>query len=139
MRSPSEWVESNPSSIEFDYSIELKEANLKMPRFTITRRHDLKNALENLNFLFEKDANLGDITGSAILEVNQMTHVATIEVNEEGIQVAAATYVTLVARPSSDKPLELDLSQPFAFFLRFHPTGQNLVIGKVDRLNGTVN
>ncbi|XP_017050348.1 serine protease inhibitor 42Dd [Drosophila ficusphila] len=103
----------------FARPLEAKEVFVKLPRFKIEFRDELKEPLEKLGIreLFTDKSDLGglfaDKSGG---KVSQVSHKAFLEVNEEGAEAAAATSVAVTNRAGFSMFFVAD--HPFAFVIR---------------------
>ncbi|XP_016940901.3 serine protease inhibitor 42Dd [Drosophila suzukii] len=103
----------------FARPLEAREVYVKLPRFKIEFRDELKETLEKLGIreLFTDNSDLsglfGDKSGG---KVSQVSHKAFLEVNEEGAEAAAATSVAVTNRAGFSMFFVAD--HPFAFVIR---------------------
>jgi serpin B len=55
-----------------------------------------------------------------------------VDVNEQGTEAAAATYVVMAASPlRPPEPIEFRVDRPFLFLIVDKPTGTVLFVGRV--------
>lgn len=110
-----------------------KTLELGIPKFQASSRVDLKDSLKSLgmNSLFSGDADLGQISNSRSLYVNQVIHKASVEVNEEG---AVATSVNVVSVISKTKAEKVVFDRPFIFVIRDKKSGIILFMGRISQL-----
>ncbi|XP_016978687.1 uncharacterized protein LOC108044262 [Drosophila rhopaloa] len=105
--------------VGFARPLEAKEVYVKLPRFKIEFRDELRETLEKLGIreLFTDNSDLsglfGDKSGG---KVSQVSHKAFLEVNEEGAEAAAATSVSVTNRAGFSVFFVAD--HPFAFVIR---------------------
>ena len=102
---------------------------LSMPRFRAALpTTSLKSQLQALGIsqAFDARANLEGITRGR-LNVDDVVHAATIDVDESGARAAAAT--ALVLTPPAAPP-SITLNRPFLFWLRNVRTGAPIVMGR---------
>jgi serpin B len=116
--------------------------HLFMPRFGIDTRADLVATLEALGMRLAFDPSTADFTGIASppegpLYVSRVIHQANIDVDEEGVEAAAATAVGMATGgsgcgpPHPLKTITLRLDHSFLFFVRDLQTGAILFMGRV--------
>ena len=114
--------------------------NLSMPRYGIDTRADLVAMLEALGMRLAFDPSTADFTGIATppegpLYVSGVIHQANIDVDEKGVEAAAATAVVAdtggCTGPGPAKQITLRLDRPFLFVLRDVQTGAILFMGRV--------
>ncbi len=107
------------------------EMKLSMPRFEFNTDIDLKTALTAMGapLVFDRDlADLGGITTSERLYVNQALHKAYLKVDEQGTKAAA---VSIIGIAFTSMPMEIHIDHPFLFIIRDKPTGTLLFMGRV--------
>ncbi|EDW89104.1 serine protease inhibitor 42Dd [Drosophila yakuba] len=105
--------------VGFARPLDAKEVYLKLPRFKIEFRDELKEALEKLGIreLFTDKSDLsGLLADKSGGKVSQVSHKAFLEVNEEGAEAAGATSVAVTNRAGFSTFLVAD--HPFAFVIR---------------------
>jgi serpin B len=114
--------------------------NLSMPRFGIDTRAELAAMLEALGMRLAFSPSTADFTGIATppegpLYVSAVVHQANIDVDEKGVEAAAATAVVMstggCTGPGPAKEITLRLDRPFLFVLRDVQTGAILFMGRV--------
>ncbi|MBR5757584.1 MAG: serpin family protein, partial [Thermoguttaceae bacterium] len=114
------------------------EMMLSMPKFAAKFDVDMNPVLKKMGVrdAFDRDsadfsamAANGAKRGNDALYVDQVLQSATIKVNEEGTEAAAATGVLLGAMglPSY---VNLTIDRPFVYFVRENTTGQIVFIGR---------
>jgi serpin B len=81
----------------------------------------MKDAFDNADF--------SGITGSRDLAISQVVHQATVTVDEEGTEAAAATGIAFYQ--SAERPVNLTIDRPYVFLIRDHLTGSILFAGRV--------
>ena len=81
---------------------------------------------------FGNGADFSGMTKEEPLFISDVLHKATITVDEEGTEAAAATAV-IMARSSIpiNEPISLVLDRPFMFSIMHNPTGTVLFMGRV--------
>jgi len=110
-----------------------KKVNLYLPRFKYDYKKKLKEILSimGMGIAFTDDADFSNISDLSLL-INEVTHQAFIETNEEGTEAAAATVVDVgVTSAGPDDPVLLDVNRPFIYFIRETSTNSILFMGKV--------
>jgi serpin B len=109
--------------------------NLTMPRWDFRTRLDLKALLSELGMPTAFDAEAAELEGmtaEADLYLTHVLHEATITVDEDGTEAAAATGVVVgVTSAPPEPPAEVVLDQPFLFVVHDLPTGTPLFVGRV--------
>lgn len=110
-----------------------KKINLYLPRFKYDYKKTLKEILSNMGMgiAFTDNADFSNISDLSLL-INEVTHQAFIETNEEGTEAAAATVVDVgVTSAGPDDPVLIDVNRPFIYFIRETSTNSILFMGKV--------
>jgi len=115
---------------------ELRDVQLKLPKFTIRQSIDLKNVLQQLGLqkMFSNSANFSRMATDP-LKVSDAVHEAYIKVNENGTEAAAATgfkMVFLSASMPDPDPISFIADHPFIFAIVHKPTSAIAFIGKVN-------
>ncbi|XP_043241719.1 leukocyte elastase inhibitor-like isoform X1 [Amphibalanus amphitrite] len=108
--------------------------NIKMPRFKLDERIDLKRVLHTMGLkdLFDPGkADLSRISRGGNLHVTDAIHKAVIEVNEEGTVASAVTAIKIGYRRLGPKPPPFVVDRPFFFALFDAGTGLTLFVGRV--------
>lgn len=114
------------------------EMMLSMPKFAAKFDVDMNPVLKKMGVRDAFDRDAADFSamaangakrGDDALYVDQVLQSATIKVNEEGTEAAAATGVLLGAMglPSY---VNLTIDRPFVYFIRENTTGQVVFIGR---------
>jgi serpin B len=104
---------------------------VEMPRFRVTMSLDLKDALQHLGVadLFESPAcDLTGINPDAQLFVSGAFHQTFVDVNERGVEAAAATAIVI---GDEFGPMRVVVDEPFYFLMRDRATGAPLFVGHV--------
>lgn len=105
-------------------------ADVTLPKFSITSELDLIPVLRALGVTdaFDPLADLSRIDGRKDLFVSAVVHQATVDVDEQGTEAAAATaaVVSLSSRPPS-----IVIDKPFLLAIRDDATGAILFTGRV--------
>jgi serpin B len=109
--------------------------NLEMPKFDFETTINANDPLKALGMENAFDPDHSDFRGMADVEDLHITDVlqkATITVDEEGTEAAAATAVIvgLESAPIGE-PISLVIDRPFLFFIQHQPTGTILFMGRV--------
>jgi len=110
-----------------------QKVNFYLPRFKYDYKKKLKEILSNMGMgiAFTDNADFSNISDLSLL-INDVTHQAFIETNEEGTEAAAATVVDVgVTSAGPDDPVLLDVNRPFIYFIRETTTNSILFMGKV--------
>lgn len=110
--------------------------NLEMPKFDFETSTNAKEPLSALGMAeaFQSDAaDFSGITDVEDLFISDVLHKATITVDEEGTEAAAATVVIIRAEsaPEPEEPISLVIDRPFLFMIQHQPTGTILFMGRV--------
>jgi serine protease inhibitor len=116
------------------------DLRLLMPKFSIETRATLNDTLEAAGMPLAFDLGSADFTGIHVPEdpldrayISKVVHQANIDVDERGVEAAAATAVGMATGggPSPLKRITLRLDRPFFFVLRDVETGAILFMGRV--------
>lgn len=108
---------------------------LKMPKFDFESTIGASDPLKQMGMhsAFDPDqADFSAITGKPDLYITDVLHKATISVNEQGTEAAAATAVIMA--PTSafpDEPINLVIDRPFLFAIQHLPSNTILFMGRV--------
>ncbi|AEY74268.1 serine protease inhibitor-like [Vaccinia virus] len=107
-----------------------KVYNLKLPRFSIENKRDIKSIAEMMApSMFNPDnASFKHMTRDP-LYIYKMFQNAKIDVDEQGTVAEASTIMVATARSSPEK---LEFNTPFVFIIRHDITGFILFMGKVE-------
>jgi serpin B len=108
------------------------EVALSLPRFTATTQASLKAPLSSLGMgaAFSAGADFSGIDGAHDIIIGDVIHQATITVDEDGTQAAAATGVVGVGTALLPS-IALVVDRPFILVLRDLPTGTILFLGRI--------
>ena len=117
-------------------SYEHNDIQWRLPKFKIKEGYDLKSILGNLG-LSSATFDTPDLSAMTDLEnlyISSAKHEAGIEINNEGVEAAAYTEVTVEtkAMPSS-KPEEFIVDRPFAYSIT-NSNGYPLFMGVINQL-----
>ena len=118
-------------------SMQMTPVNLQMPKFDFETTVNAKDPLSALGMseAFNPDiADFSGITEAEQLYITDVLHKATITVDEEGTEAAAATAVIVgVESMDPEEPISLVIDRPFLFMIRHQPTGTILFMGRVSQ------
>jgi serpin B len=110
------------------HTLKTEYLNVFLPKFRIETSINLKNILKNMvvqKIFDEKEADLSGVAGEkGDLIVNEVAQKTFIDVSEDGVEAAAATYVH-VAVPISAKlgtPKIFNADHPFIFYIKVKDT-----------------
>ena len=116
-------------------SMRMMPVNLQMPKFDFESTVNAKDPLKSLGMAEAFDPDLADFSGITEAEklfITDVLHKATITVDEEGTEAAAATAVIVgIESAMPDEPISLVIDRPFLFMIRHQPTGTILFMGRV--------
>jgi serpin B len=116
------------------------DLQLLLPKFSIETRAILNEALTAAGMPLAFDPGSADFTGIHVPEdpfdrvyISNVIHQANIDVDEQGVEAAAATAVGMETGggPSPLERITLRLDRPFLFVLRDVETGAILFMGRV--------
>lgn len=109
------------------------QIDLSFPRFKYGFKKKLKEILSDMGMAvaFTDAADFSNISEAYDLLINEVTHQAFIETNEEGTEAAAATVVEIGLTSAGDQPLVLKLDHPFIYLIRETTTGSVIFMGIV--------
>jgi len=109
-----------------------KKTNLIFPRFKYGYKKQLKDVLTNMGMgiAFTDNADFSNISDIALL-INDVTHQAFIETNEEGTEATAATIVDVGTTSMPADPLILNIDHSFLYIIRETSTNCILFMGRV--------
>ncbi|XP_004055675.5 corticosteroid-binding globulin [Gorilla gorilla gorilla] len=106
------------------------QVDLYIPKVTISGVYDLGDVLEEMGIadLFTNQANFSRITQDTQLKSSKVVHKAVLQLNEEGVDTAGSTGVTLNL---TSKPIILRFNQPFIIMIFDHFTWSSLFLARV--------
>jgi len=109
-----------------------REVNLTFPRFKYGYKKQLKDILTDMGMgiAFIDGADFSNISDLNLL-INDVTHQAFIETNEEGTEAAAATIVEIGLTSMPTTPLVLNIDHSFIYIIRETTTNTILFMGRV--------
>ena len=113
---------------------DVRPANLAMPRFSMKYGTQLNEALISLGMPSAFDASRADLSGMTTAEqlyIAFVVHQATMDVDEEGTEAAAATAVGARAVSAPVEPMTVTLDRPFYVVLHDTETDTPLFVGYV--------
>lgn len=112
---------------------EPRKGDLALPRFQYRSSLSLPETLQAMGMErpFTTAANFDGITPQANLKLGDVQHEATITVDEQGTEAAAATGVEVVLVSAPANPWEMVVDRPFLFAIRHQPTDAVLFLGRV--------
>ncbi len=108
--------------------------NLTMPAWTFTQRSELTRVLQGLGMVSAFDPDRADftpMTADERLHIGFVIHEAVIEVQEKGVEAAAATAAGMEAAAAPVEPRELVLDRPFGYAIVHAATSTPLFVGHV--------
>ncbi|CAF1013625.1 unnamed protein product [Didymodactylos carnosus] len=109
---------------------------LSLPKFKSEAKYELTNALQQLGIKAVFDQQKADLSGitptsTPNLSVTKVSHGAVIDVNEAGVEAAAATAVIIgLTSVNAGEALQFNCNRPFLYMIREKTTGLLLFIGK---------
>jgi serpin B len=115
---------------------ERQEGTVRLPRFSFRTKLQLPDHLQAMG-MESAFSSAADFTGMAEgdagerLALDDVVHEATITVDEEGTEAAAATGVEVAAVSAPTDPFEMVLDRPFLFAVRHRATGAVLFLGRL--------
>jgi serpin B len=134
-------LEKRSENVFFSPRFTPETVRVKLPKFKIETQLDFQESLKNIGVtrIFDQgDVDLSGIAGvKGELVVNKVVQKSFIEVNEQGVEAAAATYVDAIVPLGGnmpvDPPKEFVADHPFIFFIKF----KDLILfaGKVSKPN----
>jgi serpin B len=113
---------------------DMAQIALQMPKFDFESTIDAKVHLKALGMTeaFQDGvADFSGITDEERLLITDVLHKATITVDEEGTEAAAATAVIVGLESMPPEPIPLVIDRPFLFVIEHQPTGTILFMGRV--------
>jgi serpin B len=130
------WLESELSLERLEGWLEdMRTADidlLALPRFKLTCRYGLSQALSAMGMrsAFAPGADFSGIAEVEQLYISDVVHEATVEVNEEGTEAAAATG-TMIRTTAMRPSYTFRADRPFLFLIRDEDSGAILFLGRV--------
>ncbi|MBG0858249.1 MAG: serpin family protein [Bacteroidales bacterium] len=110
-----------------------REVNVSIPRFKYDYKKTLKEILTDMGMgiAFTDLADFTNIAETPPLLINDVTHQAFIETNEEGTEAAAATIVDVGVTSMPPPPLEFNADHSFLYIIREIETNAIIFMGRV--------
>lgn len=112
-----------------------QRVNLRMPKFDYESTINANDTLKAMGMSNAFDREMADFSGITEVErlfISDVLHKATITVDEEGTEAAAATAVIITTESiEPGEPVELTIDRPFIYFIQHNPTGSILFMGRV--------
>ena len=116
-------------------SLTMNRVNLQMPKFDFPSSINANDALSALGMAEAFQIESADFTGMTEndeLYITDVLQKATITVDEEGTEAAAATAVIMGLKSvMSTEPVNLIIDRPFMFFIRHLPSNSIIFMGRV--------
>jgi len=94
-------------------------ATITLPQFKIKQKFDLKDSLSQINELghiFSTSADFSRLAKNSV-KVDNVKHMAVMDVNTEGVEAAAATGISIIPYSAFIEDLNIDFNRPFAYFI----------------------
>ena len=109
-----------------------RKTDLTFPRFKYGYKKQLKDILikMGMGIAFTENADFSNISDINLL-INEVTHQAFIETNEEGTEAAAATIVGIGTTSMPDGPFVLNIDHSFLYIIRETSTNSILFMCRV--------
>lgn len=111
-----------------------KPVDIELPKFDFETAIDANDPLIALGMGAAFDPEVADFSGITVEEdlmITDVLHKATITVDEEGTEAAAATVVIIgVTSAMPEEPISLVIDRPFMFMIRHSPTNSILFMGR---------
>jgi len=112
-----------------------QRVDIEMPKFDFESEIDANDPLIALGMGEAFDPEQADFSGITDIEdltITDVLHKATITVDEQGTEAAAATAVIIgVTSAMPEDPVSLVIDRPFIFLIRHQPTNTLLFMGRV--------
>jgi serine protease inhibitor len=108
--------------------------DLALPKFQVRKQLDLVKALKDLGVTAPFDEAVCDLSGinaEERLVVTAALHEAFVEVNEEGVEAAAATAILIETKSVGIPDVEVKVDQPFVFAIVDQSTRMPLFVGRI--------
>jgi serpin B len=112
------------------------ELSVSLPKFTLELKLNLKNELSSMgmNLAFERGADFSGMTGEKNLYIDEVIHMAFIEVSENGTEAAAATAAIISLKSAlREDPVIFNADHPFLYLIRDHQSGSIIFMGRLVR------
>ena len=113
--------------------LEEREVNVSIPRFKYGYKKKLKEILTDMGMgiAFTDAADFTNIAETPPLLINDVTHQAFIETNEDGTEAAAATIVDIGVTSMPPPPLEFNADHSFLYIIREIKTNSIIFMGRL--------
>ncbi|NXC41686.1 A1AT2 antiproteinase, partial [Penelope pileata] len=115
-------------------SLEQREINLYLPKFSISGSYDVKSLLVKMGVtdVFGNNADFSGVAENTLLEVSGAIHKAKVDVSENGTEAAAVTMMFMVgASQHFSPPPEIRFNRPFVMMIFDKGTYSILFMGKI--------
>jgi serpin B len=116
-------------------NLQSQRVDLQMPKFDYETTISANDALAILGMSNAFDPNSADFSGITEAEklyISEVLHKATITVDEDGTEAAAATAIVMKATSIEiGEPITLTIDRPFLYIIQHEPTGSILFMGRV--------
>lgn len=127
------------SSLDFNNpSAQSGAIEWSVPKFDVSSELDLLPALEQLGITDLLDSEAADLSPLTSIGayLSGATQMARVKADEEGVEAAAVTILTMDATAALEdpEPMVMDLDHPFLFVIRTE--GVPLFVGIVNQVNG---
>lgn len=111
--------------------MEMREVDLKLPRFTVEYNDYISNSIMRLGAqqMFSNAADFSNITSNGSFKVGFVKHAVKITVDEDGTEAAAVTGSGEVTSPGPDALKTFYADHPFVYAIIENSTGQIYFIG----------
>merc|ERR1711935_1126977 len=102
-----------------------------LPKFKIKNKFDLKDSLskiKNLGHIFSSSADFSRLVENSV-KVDNVKHMAVIDVNSNGVEAAAATGISIIPYSAFSEDLTVQFNRPFFYFIVEKSTNMILFAG----------
>jgi serpin B len=110
------------------------EVDVVLPRFKVTAQYDVKDELQQMGVAraFVPDADFSGVSSARPLYLFAIAHKAFLDLNEQGIEAAAASGEVLGPNDGEQaKPAVFRADHPFMFLIRNYRDGNILFLGRL--------
>lgn len=120
-------------------SFSIQKVNLSIPKFKLSFNTELSYALKSMGMItpFSMKADFSLIDGTKNLYLSKVLHEAYFDMNENGVEAAAATAAIISFKGSysrpDDLPIRFDANHPFIYMIVEKNTNTILFMGKFDK------
>lgn len=108
-----------------------EQVMLEIPRFKMTWQQDLRTTLISMGMRMQDFPELFDPAPARELEITRVVHQTYLDVNEDGVEAAAATKVGIGLVMAPPPPPRITIDRPFLFMIREKHSGAILFMGKL--------